>query len=153
MEKVYEDVGLCPVCGNKTLKVELYRYDLPTEGPSILFVGRCSTCGARIADVIPLQYGKEVEVTYETDPETLRKIVYLPGDTEIRIPELGVELTLTPAFKGRITTVEGILRMLEEETPDEKIKEAIREAAEGKRKVKLIIKNKNGLFREIQPRV
>jgi len=141
---------LCPVCGKKTFRVELYRYDLPVEGPSILFVGRCSSCGSRVVDVIPLEQGKEIAVTYETDPETLRKIIFLPGDTEITIPELGVELRLTPAFKGRITTVEGILRMLEEDAPDENVKEALREAAEGKRKLKIILKNKTGLLKEIK---
>lgn len=149
MEKVYEGKAYCPVCGKNTLNVTLYKYRLPAEGPVILFVGRCENCGSRVVDVIPLELGREVELTYDIDENTLRKIIFLPGDTEISIPELGAELILTPAFKGRITTIEGILRMIQENSPEE-LKKKIDEVIEGKRKAKLTIRNKSGLLKEIK---
>ncbi|NPA86586.1 MAG: hypothetical protein GXO00_01085 [Candidatus Diapherotrites archaeon] len=146
MEKVYEGTGVCPVCGKKSFHVQMFRYDLPTEGPSILFVGRCSSCGARVADVIPLEYGEEKTLEFSL-PEDLNKILFLPGDTDVEIPELGVELSLTPAFRGRVTTVEGILRMMEEDSKDEKTRKELAELAEGKKKGKMVIKNRSGLLK------
>ena len=152
MEKLNEVVGVCPSCGKKTFKVELFLYDLPVEGRSILLVGRCESCGYRDAHIYPLETGKPIRREYILNEENLRKIVYLPGETKVRIPEIGAELELTPAFRGRITTVEGILRMIEEDVGSPEVSKKVEEIISGRRKAKLIIENANGLFREIEPR-
>ncbi len=145
-------MGVCPSCGEKTFKVEMFRYELPVEGPVILFVGRCERCGARTSDTIPLATSGEREATYEV-PHDLHRIVYLPPNTEVSVPELGIEMRLTRAFMGRITTVEGILRMMQDDVKDKKVSEMIEDAIAGKRRVRVFLRNEDGMIREIRPRV
>ena len=113
MQRVYEDVGVCPVCMQKTFRISFYIKDIPPEGPSVLSVGICSNCGHRDAKIYPLEGKGERELVFRY-PDDERVVVYLPPGTEIKIPEAGIELLLTGHFSGRITTVEGIVEMIRE---------------------------------------
>ena len=145
MKKVYETVGVCPSCGEKSFRVEIFEYDLPVEGKSAIVVGRCSSCGFRSVDVYPIEGKGEKELTLYTDEDSLKTLLYLPGNTEILVPEEGIEVRLTPAFKGRITTLEGVLYIAAEGSKE--AEERIGRILKKGRRVKVILRNPDSLLR------
>ncbi len=138
---VVKTKGMCPVCGSKDMDVELYTYKIPVEGDVILFVSKCETCGYKSTDVIPFKL-EGVDRLVINLPEDAGKIVYVPPSTEIHLERLGHTLRLTEAFKGRITTGEGVLRLFEENISNERIKKDIEKALKEGERIILVNKDK-----------
>lgn len=153
---IWESRMECPVCGAQgTFIIRRTNYNLPGEGETILFSGKCLRCGFRITWILPAEEGvalrHELEVAAPSDVNTL---VYVGENTDILIPELGLEFSSSELEPGFITTVEGILERFKEkvdflcgEEGCEDLKRMIEEAAEGKRRFTLILIDRYGRSR------
>jgi len=153
---IWESRMECPVCGaQEAFILRRTNYNLPGEGETILFSGKCLKCGFRITWILPAEeraaLRHELEVTNQKDVNTL---VYVGENTDILIPELGLEFSSSELEPGFITTVEGILERFKEkvdflcgEEGCEDLKKMIEEAAEGKRKFTLILIDRYGRSR------
>jgi len=154
LKKLGEETLRCPVCGKKTLKVEIYLYDVPHFGKVLLETGRCESCGFRWSDVTVAEAGKGKRLKLKVKGEKeLRALVVKSSTATVTIPELGVEIRPGPAAMGYITTVEGIVRKVLEHVPSECFKEnsecndvvrMLEAAADGKMEFTLILEDPMG---------
>ncbi|OWJ55750.1 hypothetical protein Pdsh_00310 [Pyrodictium delaneyi] len=148
----------CPVCKEKSLKIEDYLYNMPIIGKVILTSGKCSTCGYKFNDVRLAEAGKPRKLVLKIErPEDLNALVVRASSASILIPELDLSMIPGPASEGFITTVEGVLeRFLEavdaacadpeaDKTACEKARNMIEEAKQGKRKFTLVIVDPEGV--------
>jgi C4-type Zn-finger protein len=114
-ERVYilstQKIG-CPVCGNEaSLIISEYRSLYETL---IIITLRCSNCGYKKAEVIPIIEEDEykcIEVKVE-NVEDLKTLVFIPPGSSIEIPEFEVKLELaelSDIVMGNYVTVDGIL--------------------------------------------
>ncbi len=110
----------CPVCGNRTLEISVYVYEVPLVGKVLLDVWKCSNCGYRRSDVGLAEHGDEVMISFKVkSPEDLGALVVKSSSATIVIPELGVEVSPGPAAQDHITTVEGVLERVLDNVPSE----------------------------------
>jgi len=157
-QKISEMVIECPVCREKSLKIEDYIYSIPIVGKVILTSGKCSTCGYKFNDVRLAEAGKPRKLVLKVErPEDLNALVVRASSASILIPELDLSMIPGPASEGYITTVEGILeRFLEavdtacadskaDKTACEKARNMIKEAIQGKWKFTLVIVDPEGV--------
>ncbi|MEM2795320.1 MAG: hypothetical protein QXY49_05655, partial [Thermofilaceae archaeon] len=65
---VYSDESVieCPFC-NSNMMVRESIYDMPDVGKVLLTSRKCSKCGYRYSDVIPLELKKHVRLYYRVD--------------------------------------------------------------------------------------
>ena len=149
-----EEVIRCLNCGEKTLKVMIYAYEVPFFGNILIEAGVCNRCGFRKTDVSLADIGNPKRIILKVESaKELNALVLKSSTALIRIPELGVEITPGPAAPGYITTVEGILHRILDHIPVEcfdeknecynKVRE-LKEAIEGNRKFTLIIEDPYG---------
>ncbi len=148
----------CPICGKGTLKVLSHVHSIPYFGKVQEISVFCPSCGFKHSDVICLEekepMGYEVEVEGEED---LKIRIVRSSSGTVEIPELGVKIEPGPASMGFISNVEGILERVSEAIHvalsggDEKVKEKgkellekINEIKEGKRSVRIILKDPTG---------
>lgn len=139
MQKLYEDIGVCPVCLQKSFRLTFYIKNIPPEGPSVLSVGICSNCGHRDVKIYPIEGRGKKKLAFRY-PDHERIIIYLPPNTEIKIPEADLELLLTGNFGGKITTIEGIIEMIKEM------------GADVKTPCTVLLENEDGMLRTIELR-
>ncbi len=132
VKKLYEGKGKCPVCGSET-KIEAFLYPLQyLEGSVVMFVEKCSNCGFVDRTVFSVDEKLE-EKRFVYDEKTSNTLIYIPPYARIEVPDMGIVLEMREGFGGRITTLEGIIRMIEEDA-----KVAIEDKVKGK---EIILKN------------
>ena len=118
--RVFSGEGRCPACGNEKMEVSVYVYEVPYFDKIMLEVWKCSACGYKKSDVGTLEYGSEVRVVFPVkELRDLNALVIKSSTASIEIPELGVEIFPGPAAQGYITTIEGLLEKILENTPSE----------------------------------
>lgn len=119
-ERIFNTVAECPVCGAKALDVNVYIYEAPLVGKILLEVWKCGSCGYRKSDIGIAESRDEVRIVFRVEgPDDLKALVVKSSSAYIEIPELGVEISPGPAAQGYITTVEGILERVLDNTPSE----------------------------------
>jgi len=101
----------CPFCGGDMIVTEA-EYEVPGLGKVILVNRRCTKCGYRRNDIIPLRSEGHRRIYFRVEePEDYRvKIVRSPY-ARIVIPELGLELNPGMDAEIFVTNVEGLLGM------------------------------------------
>ncbi len=116
-KRYYEEVYLdCPVCGTKkSFVIRQTIYDIPHQGPTVIVGAKCTKCGYKFTWTLPYEQGEEfiheIKVENESDLNTL---VYIGENTDVQIPELGVEILSSDLDPGYITTIEGIIIRIKE---------------------------------------
>ena len=147
-----EEMGICPICGKKTLKVSVYLYEVSYFGKILLFSGECSSCGYKYRDVrlAESQAPRKIIVRVEGERQ-LRYLLIKSAATAVIIKEREYEMVPGPASTGFITTVEGILHRFKEalnvicggegagSTVCEEEREWLDRAIEGKEKFTMIL--------------
>ncbi len=119
-QKIFSSVGKCPVCNSENLEISTYVYEVPYFGKILIEVWTCSVCGYRKSDIGTLEHGGEVRIVFPVrERKDLNALVIKSSTASIEIPELGVEVFPGPAAQGYITTVEGLLERILENTPVE----------------------------------
>ena len=48
---LFQETGVCPTCGRKTLRVSVYIYEVSYFGKILITSGVCTSCGYRYRDV------------------------------------------------------------------------------------------------------
>ncbi|MEM0347328.1 MAG: ZPR1 zinc finger domain-containing protein [Zestosphaera sp.] len=125
LNKVFSSEGKCPVCGSEKLEVSAYVYEVPYFNKIIIEVWKCSNCGYKRSDVSTLEHEGEVKIVFPVrEARDLNALVIKSSTASIEIPELGVEIFPGPAAQGYITTVEGLLERILENTPTECFEES-----------------------------
>ncbi len=144
----------CPVC-NSELEIKEKVVEVPHFGKVRIISLTCPKCGWHRADTHLLAEENPKEFEFEVNENTLRKLFVKTEGTSIEIPELGLEMK--PIWgENRITTVEGIIddflqraEQLARDYPENKraqeIVKALREAKEGKRKLRVKVKDIYGI--------
>ncbi|MEO3993374.1 MAG: ZPR1 zinc finger domain-containing protein [Desulfurococcaceae archaeon TW002] len=123
--KIFSIVSRCPVCNNENLDISTYTYEVPHFGEVIIEVWKCSNCGYRKSDVSTLKHEGEVRIIFPVkNQEDLNALVIKSSTATVEIPELGIEILPGPAAQGYITTVEGLLERILENTPSECFEES-----------------------------
>lgn len=118
--KVFSSEGRCPACSSEKLEVSVYVYEVPYFDKIMLEVWKCDACGYKKSDVSTLEYGGEVRVVFPVkELKDLNALVIKSSTASIEIPELGIEILPGPAAQGYITTIEGLLEKVLENTPSE----------------------------------
>jgi zinc finger protein len=101
----------CPVCGGKMLIREV-EYELPLIGRALIVSKKCTHCGYRRNDVVPLTLRKHrrLYIRVEKSQDLYVKVLRSPT-ARIYIPELGLELKPGVDAEMFITNIEGILQL------------------------------------------
>ncbi len=103
-------VGVCPVCGKKTLKTFFEETNIPHFGRVIISTSVCSNCGFRHSDVYEVEEREPARFVLHVDrPEKLNYYVIRSSTGRLEIPDAGMELSPGPFSQGFVTTVEGVL--------------------------------------------
>lgn len=154
LRMIAEDVAKCPICGEKSMSVKIFLYDMPYFGKVVLESGKCSRCGFKWSDVGLLETTRPKRIIVKVkEPKDLNALVIKAAPATIKIPELGIEIFPGPAAPGYITTVEGVLQRVIDHAPSECLDksnpcyeriEAIRRAMDGDIKFTLIIEDPSG---------
>jgi len=160
-------IEVCPYCNKRTLVVREAVHSEPHIGRALLVSRKCTSCGYRRSEVIPLERKKRKIVAYRASgAEGLYAKVVRSSTALVYIPELGA--TIDPGVDAPlfVTNIEGLLRRVEdaavsmrvlaldEETrkrADAVIK-AVRECREGKREITVIIDDPAGLSSILPPK-
>lgn len=107
---------LCPKCRNEA---EITISEYSTQYEDIVIVSlKCSYCGHRKGDIIPI-ISESIEKCIEVEvkrPEDLNTLLYIPQDTTISIPEIGIEVDFRELTLGSYVTIDGILLEIAEKT-------------------------------------
>ncbi len=105
----------CPVCGKKLFLI-YYTTEIPYEGVITINTYVCHECKYRNANVFREQDDRKQKIVFiVTDPDDLNVTVYRSPQASIAIPEISAEILPGDDAKGSITTVEGVLRTIEEQ--------------------------------------
>ncbi len=154
-----EETIKCPICGEEKMKISIYTYDMPMIGPVVFVVGKCASCGYKFVDVKTLEAKGKQKITLKvSEAKDLNSLVLRSSTATVEIPELEAEIAPGPASHGFLTTVEGVLRRIEDvlkflckDARDEKEKaecekrlKMLEEMLQGKREFTLIIKDPEG---------
>ncbi len=112
---IFSETGVCPVCGRKTFKIDVYMYEVSYFGKILLSTGKCSYCGYRYRDVrlAEAREPRRITVRVEGDRQ-LRYLLIKSAAATVLISEREYEMVPGPASVGFITTVEGILHRFRE---------------------------------------
>ena len=140
-------VDYCPYCGNRSLHVVEFIYDVPNYGKMIIVTCKCSSCGFKHTSATGVDLKKPIKIiVYVEDPEDLNTLIVRSDKATIKIPELGILIEPGPLAQGEITTVEGylhrILEVLEacrDEEEYSRVKSLVEKAIGGELKFKFII--------------
>ncbi len=154
LRMIAEDVVKCPICGERSMSIKIFLYDMPYFGKVVLESGKCSRCGFKWSDVGLLEVTKPRRIMVKVRrPKDLNALVIKAAPAIIKIPELGVEIFPGPAAPGYITTVEGVLQRVIDHAPSECLDESnpchekikiIRKAMDGGVPFTLIIEDPSG---------
>jgi zinc finger protein len=113
--KLLEETTICPICGKRTLRLSVYRYEVPYFGGILLSSGQCSNCGYKYRDIrlAEARAPRKIEVHVRGERQ-LRYLLVKAASSSIYIPERRYEMIPGPASTGFITTVEGILHRFQD---------------------------------------
>lgn len=101
----------CPFCGGEMVVTET-EYEVPGLGKVILVNRRCTKCGYRRNDIIPLKSEGHKRIYFRVEePEDFRAKIVRSPYARILIPELGLELNPGMDAEIFVTNVEGLLDM------------------------------------------
>ena len=160
--KLHEEVTKCPVCGKETLHLTAYVYEVPMVGSVTMTVGKCTSCGFTFRDVRVAEEKQPQRLILEVEkPDDLNILVVRAPSATVKVSGLveegDLEMKPGPIADGFITTVEGVLHRFKEildflcEEPEVdrekcmKVKRALEEAIEGKRRFRLILEDPEGV--------
>ncbi len=160
--KLHEEVTKCPACGKNSLRVTVYLYEVPIVGTVTMTVGKCNECGFTFRDVRLAEEKPPRRIILEVEnPDDLDALVVRAPSATVRVEGLveegPLEMKPGPIADGFITTVEGVLHRFKEvidflcNEPDvdrkkcEKVRRAVEEAIEGKRKFRLVLEDPEGV--------
>ncbi len=150
----------CPACGKEKATFSEYEIEDPYCGPIAIFAVKCEACGYKSSDLEILEKGEPL--IYEVDiesPEDLNIRIIKSGSCEIQIPTLGISYDSEFVSDGFISNVEGVLNRFKTQVeflskdPDlsdreqeklAKIRSNIDKVIDGKKKIKLILKDRSG---------
>ena len=101
----------CPLCGaRRRFVIRQTVYNMPLEGPTVIASAKCLECGYRVHWITPYEEGRERTLEYRvTGPRDLNAILVVAENTDVLIPELGLEILSSDIDQGFVTTVEGLL--------------------------------------------
>lgn len=133
----------CPICQLGVMTIEEVEYDVPSLGPVMLVSKRCSRCGFRHNELVPLRTGRRTRLylRVETPAEYRTKIVRSPY-ARIVILELGMSIKPGAAAQVFITNVEGLLQMFLDTLQRYEVLEGVR-VDSLKRRVQELIENQS----------
>ena len=102
----------CPICIVGRMHVREVEYELPHVGKALIISKKCTRCGYKKNDIIPLNIKKHqrIYIRIEKTQDLYTKILRSPTAT-IYIPELGLELRPGIDAEMFITNIEGILHL------------------------------------------
>lgn len=152
----------CPLCGaHGKFIVRQTIYNMPLEGPTLIASAKCLNCGYRIHWITPYEEGQPRKIKHRVrEPRDLNAILVVGENTDVKIPELGLELLSSELDQGFVTTVEGLLERFLEKTRvactegggkcEKKLGE-IREALEGRRGFTIELEARHGRSKVIPP--
>lgn len=131
----------CPICEQGVMIVQEVEYEIPSLGPVVLVSRKCSKCGFRRSDIVPLRGGRRIRLylRVETPPEYRTKVVRSPY-AQVVIPELGLHMRPGVAAQTFITNVEGLLQIFLDALKSYEVLEGV-EVDTVKSKLKGIIEN------------
>lgn len=110
MEEISKRRLRCPYCGEESLDVADYLYDIPYFDKVLISVAICSSCGYKHRDVATLESGEATKLRLRVSGEKeLRYLVIKSASASLKIVEAGLEYIPGPYSQGYITTVEGLL--------------------------------------------
>jgi len=156
-----EEKAVCPACGEPTLTIREYLYEVPYFGKIVLGEGRCSNCGYKYSDVRVAEVSEPKKIVVRVNGEKeLRYLLVKSATAAILIRERGFEMIPGPASIGFISTVEGILhRFLEavsvicgsepESSACKENKAWLEKAIEGEEKFTLVICDYEGASKAV----
>lgn len=104
----------CPVCGSK-LYLICYTTTIPYQGKIVINTYVCHHCLYKNASVFSEGDKSDKTITFHaTEPEDMNVTLYRSPKAKITIPEIAAEILPGDSSEGTITTVEGILRTIED---------------------------------------
>ncbi len=143
----------CPSCGANLFAI-LYETEIPSEGHIMIQTFTCHSCLYKKSNIFPSDPGKRTKLTFKVnDKASLNTMMYRSPSAFVYIPEIGAEISPGEKSTGYITTVEGIIRRLQEyihlmpyddEGEFEKVKATLESAGEGKFPFTLVIEDETG---------
>uniref|UniRef100_A0A7C1NYC0 ZPR1 zinc finger domain-containing protein n=1 Tax=Thermofilum pendens TaxID=2269 RepID=A0A7C1NYC0_THEPE len=111
-KKLGEYRTTCPVCGRGEFLITEIAYEVPALGPVLIVSKRCTTCGYRRNDMVPLRSSRRTRIYLRVEcPEDYRAKVFRSPFARVIVPELGLDLKPSMAAEMFVTNVEGVLRM------------------------------------------
>ncbi len=148
-------VGVCPVCGKKTLKTFFEETNVPHFGRVIISTSVCSNCGFKHSDVYEVEEREPARFVLRVDrPEKLNYYVIRSSTGRLEIPDVGMELSPGPFSQGFVTTVEGVLERFLSVLPLFRqmgdvsgVESFLRDAKEGRKTFTLVLEDPRGLSR------
>ncbi|QOJ79637.1 ZPR1 zinc finger domain-containing protein [Infirmifilum lucidum] len=155
-KKLGEFTTQCPFCGGPLHVVEI-EYEIPVIGKTLIVSKKCSKCGYKRNDVVPLAGKEHLRVYFKVEePEDFDVKVVRSPTARVVIPELGLELDPGIDAEMFVTNIEGILqlfldalhrlRVLEPEADISAIENTIRQILEKRRGgFTVVLDDENGL--------
>ncbi|OYT45142.1 hypothetical protein B6U90_03995 [Thermoplasmatales archaeon ex4484_6] len=113
MEKDESFRILCPACSEGELRVTSEEMEIPHFGSVLISTIKCSSCGFRSVDVIPVETRPPSRYIARIDDEKdLMLRVIRSGTGILRIPEFGLRISPGTVQEGYISNVEGVLERI-----------------------------------------
>ena len=104
----------CPYCGGVLHIKETY-YSIPYLGRILIVSKKCSKCGYKHNDIIPLQKKQHVRIYIRVEKDEDKYIKVIRSNTaSIEIPEIGFSIHPSIQAPMFITNIEGLLFRLQE---------------------------------------
>ena len=143
----------CPACGSLLFLMN-YEMEIPHEGYIMIQTYTCHSCLYKKSNVFSSEPGRHIKINLRIDSSSLlNTMVYRSPAAFVYIPEFGAEISPGEKSSGYVTTVEGILRRLDEyidmmpyedEEEFNRVKALLHEAEEGNIPFTLVIDDETG---------
>lgn len=113
MEKEKSFRILCPACSEGELQAASEEMEIPHFGSVLLSTLKCSSCGFRSIDVIPVESRPPSRYIARIDnKKDLMLRVIRSGTGILSIPEFGLRISPGTVQEGYISNVEGVLERI-----------------------------------------
>ncbi|MGB9709087.1 MAG: ZPR1 zinc finger domain-containing protein [Infirmifilum sp.] len=144
--KVGEFTMVCPFCGGP-LNVTEAEYEIPMLGKVLIISKKCSKCGYKRNDIIPLEYRRHTRLYMKVEaPEDFRVKVVRSPTTRILIPELGLEVEPGIDAEMFVTNIEGLLYLFLDALKRLKVLDKEVDTSSAERVLEEIIEQQKGGF-------
>ncbi|MFH1786067.1 MAG: ZPR1 zinc finger domain-containing protein [archaeon] len=138
--------GKCPVCGSD-LEYSWSEENIPYFGNILITLLKCK-CGYKSSDAISTDEKAPYHGELKVSKKTLNTRIVKSSTGNVRIPELGVDISSGPASEGYVSNAEGVLNRIEEAIGSRrggaKVKKMMADVRAGKKTVTLIIDDPKG---------